>query len=335
MECDIMVKNTENKLRKTEIQFSKWEDLDIKDLAELSAEVRREESLGDYTNEQLEAYLKNMNERFPIEMTLLAIEDGHVVGWMGIERTTDNMGEVGRWQPFVSSKTDKQKVAKLLVSNILEYSKSNDMTRVEVAFGEISEDNLDTFSTKSAWYEAEGWSKLEDTSFMVLDLSSEMSKEITPPDGFEIRPLIEFDNDTIFDCYHEAFTTGDARWIYDLTEEQRRQEFDKIFDRSHQINEDASFVILADREVAGFILVVSRSDEEEHVESIGVLPNVRGKGIGKTLLGKSIEVLRKQEAQNLTLGVDPVNTPAVNLYEQFGFETVSRTARFSRKITDP
>ncbi|MHA2396687.1 MAG: GNAT family N-acetyltransferase, partial [Candidatus Thorarchaeota archaeon] len=216
-----MSKNTKTKYNVIKVEFRKWEDLDIKSLAHLSAEIRRLEGLGDYMPEQVEEYLNNMNDRFPIEVALLAIEDGHVVGWMGIERTTDSMGEVGRWQPFVSSKTDKQNVAKILVSNLMDYAKSNDMTRVEVAFGGISEDNLDAFSKRRAWYEAEGWSKLEDTNFMVLGPIGDRSKEIDYPEGFEMRPLREFDNDTIFECYHEAFTTGDARWIYDMTEEQR------------------------------------------------------------------------------------------------------------------
>ena len=111
-----MVKNTENKLNGTKIEFQKWEDIDIKTLAHLSADIRRIEGLGDYTNEQVEEYLKTMNERFPIEIAALAIEENKIVGWMGIERTTDNMGEVGRWQPFVSSRTNKREIARFLIS---------------------------------------------------------------------------------------------------------------------------------------------------------------------------------------------------------------------------
>ena len=257
-----MVKKTENKLNGIVIEFRTWENLDIKMLAHLSAEVRRMEGLGDYTDQQVEEYIRTMNERFPIETAALAFQDGEMVGWMGIERVTNNLGEVGRWLPFVSSKTDRQKVAHLLISSINDYARSNDITRIEVAFGEISEDNLETFATKSAWYEAAGWNKLEDTNFMVLGPIGDGSRKINPPAGFELQPLKEFDNDTVFECYHEAFTTGNARWIYDMTEEQRRQEFNKIFDRSHQINDDASLVILADREIVGFTLVVTSSDEE-------------------------------------------------------------------------
>lgn len=309
----------------------KWEELDIRHLADMTSGIRRNEGLGDYTVDQVEEYLRSINERFPIEVAVLAIEEDQIVGWMGIERVTANIGEVGRWQPFVISRTNKMEVARLLISKIINYAKSNDVTRIEVAFGEISEDNFGTFTTRSSWYKAEGFNKLEDSNFMVSSPIDDKQKNIKLPDGFELQPLLEFDNDTISECYHEAFTTGDARWIYDMTEEQRKQEFEKNFDRSHQINEDASFAILSAGTIVGFILVVSRSDEEEHLESIGIHPKFRGKKLGKTLLSKSIEVLRSQETQNFTLGVDPMNTPAVSLYEQFGFETVSRTARFSWK----
>ena len=57
-----MVKNTENKLNGTKIEFQKWEDIDIKTLAHLSADIRRIEGLGDYTNEQVEEYLKTMSD---------------------------------------------------------------------------------------------------------------------------------------------------------------------------------------------------------------------------------------------------------------------------------
>ncbi len=42
------------------------EDFDITSLATLTRSVYMSEGRGDYTLEQIERYLKNMNERFPL-----------------------------------------------------------------------------------------------------------------------------------------------------------------------------------------------------------------------------------------------------------------------------
>lgn len=318
-----------------EIKKMKWEDLDIRALAEISAEVRKHEGLGDYTIDQAEDYLRNMNDRFPIEIALLAVENNQVQGWLGIERVTEQIGEIGRWQPFIVQETERNKIAKQLISQINNYAQENGVNRMEIGFGGLSESNLATYRQRQVWFENEGWNKLEDTNFMACSPSESESHAIELPNGFDLKPLLEFDNDAIFECYNEAFTTGDARWIFDMTKEQRREEFEKLFDRSGRINSDASFVCLFGDAIVGFILVVTRSEDEEHLESIGVHPKYRGKGLGKTMLGVSKETLRKRGAQNFTLGVDPVNIPAVKLYERFQFNTVSRIARYSWKTSDP
>jgi ribosomal protein S18 acetylase RimI-like enzyme len=184
---------------------------------------------------------------------------------------------------------------------------------------------------RSEWYGDNGWKKLTDTNFMVLDLNEVNTKNIKTPEEFEIQPLFEHETDAIYECYHEAFTTGDARWIYDMTEEQRRQQFDGNLNSPFPINESASFAIISGDGIAGFILVLSRSEEDAFLASIGVRPKFRRKGLSRILMNESIAVLKKQDVRNFTLGVELVNIPAVKLYEQYGFETVSRITRYSWK----
>ncbi|MFW9975899.1 MAG: GNAT family N-acetyltransferase [Candidatus Thorarchaeota archaeon] len=328
------MEDTETKRVTTRIVLQQWANIDIKEIAELSARVREQEGLGNYTVQQMKEHLNTMNERFPIEVVILAFHNEQLVGWIGIERVTKSIGNVGRWQPFVDLRTNRERVARLLISNAIDYATSNDMTRAEVGFGGISEENLATLETRRLWYEAEGWKKVEDTNFMVNNLLEDVSKKTPSNAEYKIRPMTEYENDEIFECYHETFTTSDARWIYDMTKEQRRQEFDKTFDRSRNINQEASFVIESGRKIVAFILIVTRSNEEEHLEFIGVHPNYRRRGLAKNLLARSIKVLLSQNAQTLTLGVDPMNVPAVQIYEQFGFKVISRIVRFSWKESD-
>jgi ribosomal protein S18 acetylase RimI-like enzyme len=55
------------------------------------------------------------------------------------------------------------------------------------------------------------------------------------------------------------------------------------------------------------------------IESLAVLPEYRGRGVGSSLLRQLQDELRAQGAADLVLGVLPGNTDAVRLYERHGY----------------
>ncbi|MFW9794691.1 MAG: hypothetical protein ACFFEE_10340, partial [Candidatus Thorarchaeota archaeon] len=199
-----------------EIVQKQWNDLDYRILAEITSETQRQENLGDYTIDQVEEYLINMNERFPIEIVLLAIERERIRGWLGFERVTENIGELNRWHPFVVQDAKRDDIARRLISEINNYARENGISRMEIGFGRIDENNLVTYEKRCSWYESEGWSKLDDSNFMAIDPTKVMMKEPSKVDRVEFQPLLDFDNGTLYTCYHDAFTTGQASWIYDM-----------------------------------------------------------------------------------------------------------------------
>ena len=316
------------------IILQKWDELNTRHLAKITANIRTYEGIGDQTVDDVENFLNASNERYPLEIVLLLVEDQKILGWLGLERVTESMGEISRWHPFVVQETDRDIVAQQLISKVISYARDNGMSRMEVGFGGLSETNRSTYNKRQSWYESAEWHKLEDNSFMFINPTDIRIEEVGIPEGFKLRALLDVDNDKLFHCYHESFTTGQATWIYDMNEEQRRQEFEKLFDRSQHINGPASLIVEKKGKIVGFALVISRSSEEEHLESIGVHSSVRGKGLGKLLLSRIIQILCDQNADRLTLGVDPVNLPAVNLYEIIGFKLSSRTVTYSWKLKD-
>ena len=58
---------------------------------------------------------------------------------------------------------------------------------------------------------------------------------------------------------------------------------------------------------------------EGEVHMIGLIPSLRGQGLGKYLLGNAIEELRALGCINLKLTVAATNQVALGLYEKFGF----------------
>ncbi len=304
-----------------------WDELDILAIAELTAAVYKIEGRGDYTLEQVERYLRNMNVRFPIEVAMLATDNGRIAGWIGLERKTENIGEIGRWHPFVGEFADRDNIAKQLIEEVMKYAPMHNMQRLEISFDETFDSNVKAFENRCSWFRSLGWRLVEDTYFMELD-SLKDSSEFAIPDGFQLRPLLEIDHDELYKCHHAAFTTSEAREFYDLTSEEKRQHFEKLYDRSQNINPDASFVLTYEENVVSIVLVVSR-DDEEHITIVAVHPDFRGRGLAKALLSASIKELRKQGTQNLSIGVDTVNTPAIKLYKKYGFQVTSRLSFYS------
>ena len=58
---------------------------------------------------------------------------------------------------------------------------------------------------------------------------------------------------------------------------------------------------------------------EYYIDSVAVLPEMRGTGIGRMLLEAAIELARKEDVGSIVLAVDPDNEKAQHLYRSIGF----------------
>ena len=61
--------------------------------------------------------------------------------------------------------------------------------------------------------------------------------------------------------------------------------------------------------------------EEAHITNIAVAPEFRRKHIGEALLRKTIDVCYSNMVKYITLEVRVSNTPAIGLYEKYGFKS--------------
>ncbi|MGY5872366.1 MAG: GNAT family N-acetyltransferase [Candidatus Thorarchaeota archaeon] len=310
-----------------EISQRKWDDLDITALANLTRSVYTFEGRGEYSLEQIERHLRTLNERFPFEVVYVATRDGTLIGWTGVERQTENIGEMGRWHPYVANIYERDEIAESLISEVIKYAKENEMNRLEISFGDISDNTIEAYNKRRMWYKSCRWSLVEDTFYMNKDASEEI-QEVDISEGFSIHPLLECDDNALYKCHYASFTTSEAREFYGLSEDEKRQQFNKLYDRTQSINAEASFVLKKGDDIASMLLIISR-ENEEHISIVAVHPSYRGQGLAKALLTTGIRKVREQGTTNISIGVDVVNTPAVQLYRKFGFEIRSRLSFYS------
>ncbi|MFX0066178.1 MAG: GNAT family N-acetyltransferase [Candidatus Hermodarchaeota archaeon] len=195
---------------------------------------------------------------------------------------------------------------------------------MEITFSGLTEETEWLYKKYKAWYESQNVKIMMEEIFMRSDLSEVEVPSVKLPTDFEVKSITETDEEEYYECYYEAFKAGKDRLFLDQTEKQRREGFQEYFDRSRPFNEEASIVLMKNNRIYGFSFVRPRG-EEGHLALIGIHPDFQRKNLGKTLLYLIIKKLAQQGLKTISLGVDPVNTPAYNLYRSLGFKTVSRS----------
>jgi ribosomal protein S18 acetylase RimI-like enzyme len=165
--------------------------------------------------------------------------------------------------------------------------------------------------------------KVDDNAYMrrSLDPGEFAEHDVVLPPGYGYMPLVEADEGELYGCYSLAFIESGVRAYHDMTEEERRADFEHYFGGGAR-DEGASLVVVRDGEIVGFSLVQSRPGEA-HLADIGIVPDHRGKGLGRRMVECSL-MRAARDHDTVTLAVDVDNASAFNMYRSLGFEVEYR-----------
>ena len=135
----------------------------------------------------------------------------------------------------------------------------------------------------------------------------------------ETRPLREEDLDRICEIEEASFSMP---W--------KRQDFADLIESEHSVY----LVILADGVVSG-AAGYTETLSEAYINNVAIDPKMRGKGLGHSLMEALIADGDSRGIEAYSLEVRVSNTPAIRLYESFGFECAGVRKRFyERPVED-
>ena len=90
-------------------------------------------------------------------------------------------------------------------------------------------------------------------------------------------------------------------------------------------NPEQWWLALQANEAVGVLLLAEISESQGwDLSYVGVVPEARGRGIGRELTCKALQEARAAGATQITLAVDTRNRPAWSLYLDLGFESFDR-----------
>lgn len=99
-------------------------------------------------------------------------------------------------------------------------------------------------------------------------------------------------------------------------------------------NDKTTYIVAKEKnEVVGFA-GLSVVFDEATLNNIVVKKSCRGRGIGGELLETLIEICTHLNVKSFTLEVNVENTPAINLYEKFGFKNLGIRKKYYNNSTD-
>ncbi len=115
-----------------------------------------------------------------------------------------------------------------------------------------------------------------------------------------------------------AFRTGEEAW------ERRRAHYEGLFDagRAHLLLAEAEGRAIGYAMVAeiGGQATLETAPRMAELESLSVLPDARGQGVGSALMAAAYEVIRELGISELMLYVMDGNTRATAFYERLGLK---------------
>jgi putative acetyltransferase len=137
-----------------------------------------------------------------------------------------------------------------------------------------------------------------------------------PVAGITIQALQSDEDEVSFRLLNEEWITR----FFELEESDRRT----LNDPRASIIQKGGQVVLArlDGETVGCVALIPMPDGVYELSKMAVTPNLRGNGIGRSMLVHAIEYARLAGARSLFLGSSTKLANAVRLYESVGFRHV-------------
>jgi ribosomal protein S18 acetylase RimI-like enzyme len=227
-------------------------------------------------------------------MHVLADAGGDVIGYAGV--TADHDAEVCG---MVHPSWRRRGVGTALLGGVRGAAKRLGRESILVICEEGGHAGLE-------WMRAIG-ATLESTERrMVLRLTSTPAVALAAEARLDLRPATDADHQAIVQVLGEDYI--------DRPEERR-------------------FVAVEVGKVVG-TLRLTETTQRSMIYGLVIEERERGRRLGTRLLAAVIDQLRDEGIADLGLEVDPENTPALRLYERFGFETVT-TYRYMRLVIMP
>ena len=270
------------------------------------------------TEEELKAFFES--EQDCPDYLALAREEGVLLGWAGLYHWTDSMAYFLSWHPLVIPLDPA--ISQKLIRECIKYTVSSGRSRMEVFLMNLTPEYQEYASLCGENYLASEMKRGYEWKFMEADLQRLDPALPDVPDTMVLRSLTEISNEALWPSYNAAFRAGSDRRYAQQSEVQQRENFEGFYSREVPYDPQASLVLYDGETIVGFVKI-DIIPEGTYVHGIAVVPEYRGQGLAKYILGSSLRRAAANQHEKMILEADVENQAALGLYRSLGFKTVN------------
>jgi ribosomal protein S18 acetylase RimI-like enzyme len=315
-----------------QITTYKPSEIDNKELASFIFEVRRA-VLDDrgVSLAELEDRLENV---WHFIAYVLARQERDIIGYALLFRIGDsdlieiNPGSILGQHPIVAPGFDEEAVAAAMIETAKECVAHEGFTSLYIDIPWDPTAPPQSYDLYRNRYGKLGFEVIQQVRQMDVSLPADVPTAAIPP-GVRLAQIQSVDAEALYQCHHQAYMQGDAQYYFQMDDEERRDDFERIYApdiRAHP----ASLVLTKDDRILGYVLLFSQGDFTE-VMSLAVHPDVRRQGYGMLLMRECLTRAAQEGHKTMHLIVDVNNQRAEQLYRRCGFTDTGGNMTFKWK----
>jgi|GEM_PF-1266849 GNAT superfamily N-acetyltransferase len=188
--------------------------------------------------------------------------------------------------------------------------------------------NMQRDEALDGFYETLGFDRFYYTMTRDISSLSDVEHSDIP---MKIVPASSISVDELYINFADSLAHGEIEFMSSMPDDDQREYFESLVEET--ISHKGSLALLGDVGVVGFTLVTTMPDAGAHLAWIGMLPNHRGKGLGQSLLYRTMTACQTTGARLLSLYTDST-VDAQSLYLNLAFEPAGALAyRWKSKKT--
>jgi len=254
---------------------------------------------------------------------LIASDDtGNIVGWTYYYIAFQLMDFISGFFPLVEETGDSEEIALSLIEVAKKDTVERGQTRLEIELVFPNEAHRAHSEKFVDLYRKCGFQFAAEEVHMKSDLNSIELPEVDLPDEYTLKKFTEVSYDKLEGPGFRTLKESREGLFLSMSHAEQKVTLEYFFDKSKPCIEDASVILEKAGDVVGFVITRIGDDGNPDIGPVGLVPEVRGQGLGSYLLVRVLKSLKDSGSTDVYLDTTITNHPAQKLYRKYGFEDV-------------